>query len=189
MQTNKVAAIYAQSLLELGTEEKILESLKQELEDIKELFSGNPDLELIYQAPVFNKSVKQELIDKIFGSFVSKTPLGFLKVLIRKNRETFFADIVNHFSALVDKSQNRLHVQVTTAKPLDPSSIASIEGSVAAKSGKKPIISNVIDESILGGLVIQINDTVADFSITKELELLREKIISSKLRSEEIYEN
>jgi F0F1-type ATP synthase delta subunit len=46
-----------------------------------------------------------------------------------------------------------------------------------------------VDKTLLGGLVVQINDVVADFSIAKELKQIRERIISHRVRSEEIYEN
>jgi len=46
-----------------------------------------------------------------------------------------------------------------------------------------------VDEAIIGGIVIKIGDLVIDGSLAKDLKNIREKLLSSKVRSEAAYED
>jgi len=57
------------------------------------------------------------------------------------------------------------------------------------KLGKEIIITEQVDESILGGIIIKINDLVIDGSLAKGLKNIRRNLLNSKVRSEMAYED
>ncbi len=189
MRTNKVAVVYAESLLTLGQEQDSLELFREEFSEVQRVFAEFPKLTDIYSSPQMNKKEKLSLVEKVFKGRINKNVLNFLKILIQKDRTSILDEIIYEYNGLLDKLQNKIHVYVKTAVPLEKAAISQLEKSLSSSSGMSPVIHNEVNSSILGGLIIQINDTVADKSVARELELLREKIITSNLRSEEIYEN
>ena len=115
--------------------------------------------------------------------------MGFLKVLIENDRQAFIEDI--HFSILklIDNENNRQRVRVRSSIKLDDSSLDSIKSILSEKLGSEIQIEEVLDESIMGGLVIEIGDTVIDGSVATSLKKMKEKILKSNAVSGVAYED
>jgi F-type H+-transporting ATPase subunit delta len=60
---------------------------------------------------------------------------------------------------------------------------------VGKKLNKEIIITEQVDESILGGIIIKIGDLVIDGSLAKGLKNIRRNLLNSKVRSEMAYED
>ena len=65
---------------------------------------------------------------------------------------------------------------VKAAKPLTSSARDKITSQLKEKFGFTPIIQEEIDESLLGGIVIQVGDTVYDSSLRTRMKQLRESL-------------
>jgi F-type H+-transporting ATPase subunit delta len=189
MRKNKVATVYAQSLLNIGKEKNSLDSLKEELEAVSSVFSEFPEFNSAFSSPRVTQRNKVTLLENVFKGKISPVVLNFLKILVRKRREDQFENIRFVYNDLMDEAMNRIHVYVKTAVEPDNNFLPKIKEIINKKSGKTAIVHLELAPAIIGGAVIQIADIVADFSVSRELESLREKIISCKLKSEEIYEN
>lgn len=189
MQQNKVATVYAQSLLEIGKERNTLGAIKEDLEAAGTVFKEFSEFENAFLSPRISQRNKISAINNVFKDRIQGVVLNFLKILIRKKREDQFENIQLAYNELLDEALNRIHVAVKTAIEPDNDFLPRIEKIISQKSGKEAVVHLETDPKILGGAVIQIADVVADLSVSRELELLKEKIISCELRSEEVYEN
>ncbi len=70
--------------------------------------------------------------------------------------------------------------EVKTVVPLTPDLTADLQKKLSRLTGKNVLLKMLIDESILGGMVIRMGDKVLDFSICSRLDKLREKFVSDK---------
>jgi len=185
---NEVARVYASALLDIGQERKILSQLEEELGFIAKLLDDR-DLVLFFSAPGVTKDSKKAFGDRIFKGELSEISVNFLKTLIDNNRQLSIKDIHEALIELIDELNNRQRVQVVSSSSLTAEAAKKIKDALEKKFNKEIIIEEVVDETIIGGIVIKIGDLVIDGSLAKDLRNIREKLLSSKVRSEAAYED
>ena len=87
--------------------------------------------------------------------------------------------IRRRFDELWAIENERLEVTVTSAIELDPSVVESIGAEIEKKTGKTIELTSEVDESIIGGLVLQVGNRVLDASIRNRLEKLRKEVVAA----------
>ncbi len=80
------------------------------------------------------------------------------------------------FDELWDQANERLEVTVTSAIELDPSVVESIGAEIERKTGKTIELNSEVDDSIIGGLVLQVGNRVLDASVRSRLDKLRREV-------------
>jgi F-type H+-transporting ATPase subunit delta len=186
---NEVARVYASALLDIGQERKILSQLEEELGFVAKLLDDDRDLVLFFNAPGVTKDSKKAFVDRIFNGQLSEISINFLKILIDNNRQLSIRDIHLALIEFIDELNNRQRVQVVASTGLSAEATKKIKDALEKKFSKEIIIEEVVDEAIIGGIVIKIGDLVIDGSLAKDLKNIREKLLSSKVRSEAAYED
>ncbi len=70
--------------------------------------------------------------------------------------------------------QNQTKAVVITAYPLTPDELVKIKASVPLLKGLE--VENVVDKTIIGGMIIQHRSSLIDLSLKSRLEKLRQSI-------------
>lgn len=189
MASNEVANVYAGALLDLAQSKDAVSQMEEELAFVAELASSDRDLMLYLNSPGISSDSKKAFIDKAFSGELSEIIVNFLKVLIDNDRQSEIPSINESMVDLIDDINNRQRVSLISSSKLDDGLKNKIIKALEDKLQKSVIIDEIVDESILGGIVIKIDDLVIDGSLVKDLKKLREKLINSKVRSEVAYED
>jgi len=105
-------------------------------------------------------------IDRIVRRIVEKYPAQ-AKSLLRQN--ALDAELKDDFFT------------VTSARELSKKQKTIIEGVIQKKTGKKPSLTYLINEDLLGGVVIRRGETVIDNSLRNRVNQLTEFIKQTKL--------
>ena len=152
--------------------------VQKELGFILNTVNENRDLKEFIQNPVISKKDKKEVLDKIFNGKVSASLLNFLFLLCENNRLNILDDIFSSFVLEINKMENTVDAIITSAVPLDDAQkerlISKLQNKIKTDKGNIKVNPEFqIDEAILGGIVVKINDTVIDLSIRKKFENLR----------------
>ncbi len=189
MADKEIAKIYAGALLDVGLENKILPRVEEELGSFSELISKEKEFMVFLNAPVISRDKKKELIEKLFSGKFCQQMLNFIKVLIDNDRQSLTPYIHSYLVDLIDQKNNRQKVYITTSAKLEPGVLKEIERSIGNKLKKDVIIEESVDNSILGGIVIRIDDTLIDGSIAKDLNIMRAKLIETKVGGATAYED
>lgn len=172
MRDIKVASRYAKSLLKLAIEVKSLEEIYADMQLIHQVCNENRELVLLLKSPIIKQDKKQAILDAIFGEKLSKTSATFMKLIISKKRGRILSDIAASF---IDSYKNYKHIktaQVTSAVVLSKTQKENII--TILKSGSKDNTNTyelieVVDESIIGGLIVRVGDKQIDESIKRKL--------------------
>jgi len=186
---NDIARVYALSLVEVGREKKILPELEEEMKFLAELFEGDRDVRQYFVSPQFSKDSKREFVKKVFGGKFSENIINLLNVLIENGRQEFISDVHQAMMMLIDEAQNKMHVSIKTTAPLDGALKEKIVTLLSKKFNKEIVLEESVDESIMGGIIIKIGDTVIDGSLVKDLKNIRKNLLFSKVRSGAAYED
>ena len=75
-------------------------------------------------------------------------------------------------------------IEIVSAVPLDEERIKKIRKIIFDKTGVDARIKKLVDNRIIGGLIIRINDVLIDFSVRSQLEVLRKNLKTIQLKVE-----
>ncbi|MEO7001456.1 MAG: ATP synthase F1 subunit delta, partial [Ktedonobacterales bacterium] len=102
--------------------------------------------------------------------------LKFALLLAKRNLVGLAPRVREEFDRLYDDYRGQAQAQVTTAMPLDDEMRVRIAADLQAITGKRIILQERLDPSILGGVIARVGDTLVDGSVRRKLQLLREQI-------------
>jgi F-type H+-transporting ATPase subunit delta len=108
---------------------------------------------------------------------VSPAVAGFMKVLVQTRNIRLLDEIVSAYSKLLDVLAGRLRATVEATGELTGDVLGEIKSKLDAMTGKDVVITAIINEELIGGLIIRMENTIMDGSLDTQLDLLKEKIL------------
>jgi len=173
MSTTRIAARYAKPLLELAQEKKVLEKVKADIDNFSSLCESNKDLVLTLKSPIIAHQKKAAILAKMFDGKVNEITSKFFQVVTSKNRENLLPEVAKEFVRQYNETMGYQEAVVTTTIALDAITKKAFEKIVADVSGKKPMIVEKIDASLVGGYLIKMGDRQIDESMSGKLRELK----------------
>ena len=108
--------------------------------------------------------------------------MGLMVSVVEKGRQTDFVAIFEEFIRTVKEFKNIGLAYITSAIELDDEKKKQIEARLLETSKyEKMELEFLVDESIIGGLIIRINDRVLDSSISKRLYNIKRELLNIRL--------
>jgi len=173
MKATRLKSRYAKSLLSLVVEKNMLEEALSDMKHIKKVCSANKDLTLLLKSPVVKTDKKLSILNEIFSKQISKLTLSFITIITTKKREMHLEGIAESFVSQYKKHNNIESVTLTTANPVDEPTKKEILNYLSSLGSKDIELSEVVDEDILGGLVLRMGDKQLDASVIKNIKELK----------------
>jgi len=167
---------YAQAIFELALENDQVGQWAEDLALVADVFQDAQFGSLLKHADVPAAEKLQAT-----GAVLAKVnPLirNTVDLLVSKGMVDAIPDACVAYTALLDQHLGRQRVEVTSAVQLDNTEIERITGFVTNLVQREVAITTRVDESILGGVVIQIGDRLLDGSTQARLNRMREQLHS-----------
>lgn len=177
-----LARTYAEALLGAAENQNVAEPTLDELDElIDDVWTRHPDFAVLLGSPALSLADKDRILADAFDANASPLVARLLHVLNARGRLGILPAVVREARALWDRRQNRRHVWVTSAVPLDDDQINALRDRVAPLIRATPVLHFRVDESIVGGLLIQVDDYLYDASVrSRYLERFRRRLIEQK---------
>ncbi len=177
-----VSETYGDALFGLGLEKGLVDSLMAEIEEMREILSGNPDFSRLMNHPDIGRDDKLGILSKVFEGRLSDTLFGFIRVLVVKGRYGAIDDIFTYYTDRY-KEYHRIGVAyVTSAVELTEGQREKIEKRLLETTDfAKMEMHFSVDTGLIGGLVIRIGDRVVDSSIRSRLDGLQRQLMKVQL--------
>ena len=177
-----VGATYGEALFELAVEEGREEELMNEVILLRELLSENPDFEKLMNHPKVLKEDKLEVLEAVFKGRVSEELVGFLHLIVSKDRYGEIDSILDYFIDEVKQVKGIGVAYVATALDLSEAKKKEVEQKLlSTTSFTRMEMHYQVDESLIGGMVIRIGDRVVDSSIRSKLSGLERELLKVQL--------
>ncbi|MCD6012217.1 MAG: synthase delta chain [Flavipsychrobacter sp.] len=185
MHNPRLATRYAKSLLDLAVERNSVDAVLSDMQLLNEICAQSRDFEVMLRSPVIHGDKKINVINEILkGRNVNELSYAFIKLLATKGREANLPEIAEAFITQYNTLRNIRIVKLTTATPVAESLKASIQAKVATYMPKDTInMKTGVDESLIGGFVLEVDDQLFDASVKKSLNEIRSKIIDHTYES------
>lgn len=174
-----LADVYAGALFDLAIEaggQERAEKVLGELEDVLELARSDASFGEFLASRVLAKGARGESLRKIFEGKLGDLTLRFLLLLNQKGRLGHLSPIVGALDRRVQEAFGRVEVDVYTAAPISPEQLGGIREKLKNALGKEAIVHPYVDESLIGGMRLQIGDRLIDASVRARLRGLRERM-------------
>ncbi len=176
-----LALTYAHSLFSLAEDEGLTEKIREEIVSISGILSENPDYEKLLDSPSIPVSKRFELIDEAFASYMEYV-VNLIKILCEKRRINIFRDCVKEYDKLYYEKLGIKRVTAITATALTDELREKLFQKLEKEWGKKIELTEKVDPSILGGIVLRTDNSQTDASVRTKLEKLRVQIASNDFR-------
>ena len=165
---------YAQAIFELAVENEQLEQWDQDLRLAADVL-GDAEFALFLKHAEVPLERKTAAIDEVLSE---AHPLvrNLVALLVNRGGVDAMRDVQEGYSHLLDERLGRQRVEVTTAVPLEDAELERITNFVAQLVGREVVLSTQVDDTILGGLIIQIGDRLLDGSTNSALERMRQTV-------------
>jgi F-type H+-transporting ATPase subunit delta len=83
------------------------------------------------------------------------------------------------FRERLHKRQGVVRATVTTAAPLAADKVAALTARLSELAGRQVTLQTQVNPAIIGGVVTQIDSTVYDGSVTRQLARMRQKLVEN----------
>jgi F-type H+-transporting ATPase subunit delta len=165
---------YAQAIFELAEQHEQLEPWDQELRLAADVL-GDEEFGLFLRHAEVPLERKITAIDEVLSE-THPMVRNLVALIVSRGGVDAMRDVQEAYTRLLDERLGRQRVEVTAAVPLEPAELDRITDLVGRMVGKEVVVSALVDESILGGLIIQIGDQLLDGSASSALERLRRTV-------------
>ncbi len=171
----EIAQVYARALFQVAKERDILDQIHDELTQFSDALSENRQLQVFFFSPYFSTEEKKEGLKKAVTG-ADPAFMNFLEALIERHRMPAIFRIRDRYQDMWEDERNLLPVEVTSAVPLDKSTVGSIGTRIGEQTKRTVELSSKVDPDILGGIVLRVGNVVLDASIRNRLEQLRKQV-------------
>ena len=174
----EIARVYSEALFDVAKDKDELDEVQQQLGEFADAVAEDRDLQVFFFSPYFSSAEKRDGIEKAISGGNPEL-VNFLEMLAEKHRMPALFRIRKRFDELWAVENERLEVTVTSAIELDSAVVESIGAEIEKKTGKTIELKGEVDDSIIGGLVLQVGNRVFDASIRNRLDQLRREVASA----------
>jgi len=171
---------YSLALFELAEENNLLSQIEDQSLSMLNLINQSNDFYNLIKDPTIN----QEDLSKVINIIVEKNKFdtlfkNFLNFLIQKRRFFFIESILESFIETCSIKRGELKAELKSAKNLSSDEITKITELLTKNFSSKIKLNYKHDESLIGGLVVQVGSTMVDTSIKNKLQQIENRMIEA----------
>ena len=182
MHDVRVAKRYAKALFETAQENRVIESVEDDLGGIVSLLVNNAQFRSMLLSPEVSRDEKLKLVDKLFSDRITALTLEALRLMIEKNRENEVEWVQREYVSLRREFENKLFVIITTAEKLDDDQRQRLLSKLESITGKRLEAEYRIDPHLIGGISVAYENYVLNGSLRGELHRLRDRLLHDVLK-------
>ncbi|KAG0264449.1 ATP synthase F0 subcomplex subunit OSCP atp5 [Mortierella polycephala] len=170
---------YATALYTAAAKKQALESVETDLKQVKRVVEKDTKLREFLENPTINRLEKKSGVQQMLstGKYNDLTK-NFFDALAENGRLYDTVKIINSYGSLMNAYRGEVQVTITSAKELEAKEINKVKGFLAKSafvtSKQTLVVSNKIDPSILGGLVVEFGDQTIDLSVSSKVNKLNQ---------------
>ena len=178
MSGYRVASRYAKSVFDLAMETKLVDKVYNDMLLVEQVCNENRPLVTLLKNPIVRYDYKLNVLTKVFQEHINELTLKFFNLICRKNRAEIIPDTSKVFVTLYHEYKGIIRADVTSAVKLSAAIQKDFEEIVSNATGKKVELDTKVDESLIGGYILQVGDNMIDNSLKNKINKLRRALKS-----------
>ena len=171
---------YSLALFELANESNIINSIEKNSNAFLNIILNNKDFNNLIKDPTISRDILINIINELSENYKLEVLFkNFLNFLITKRRFFYIEKILKSFNEICSEKRGELKAEIKSAKVLSQEEINKITEELSYSFKSKIKLNYNYDQSLIGGLVVQIGSTMIDTSIKNKLQQIENKMIEA----------
>ena len=180
MQNPRLAGRYAKSIIDLAVEKDQLDVVYKDMLFLQSICKSSREFVSLLKSPIISGEKKQQILDVVTKDKVGVLTASFNELMVKKGREESLPEIVNAFIDMYNGIKGIHKVKLTTAQPVSEELKQSIVDKFTATTPMQHIeMEAVVNESLIGGFVLEFNNTLVDASILRDLKDIKKQFLDN----------
>lgn len=178
---DKAEKVYGEAFFELCEEQgdAVMKDILAELTALDGIFNENPEFIKLMSTPTVAVEEKIALVEEMGkAGGISELTTNLLCLLAEKNRFGCFSGIIKYYRAEYNERFKLADITVTSAQPLTDALREQIAAKMSQIIGKTVTITEKVDDSLIGGVIIDYGSRRYDGSVKSRLNALKNELAS-----------
>lgn len=168
-----VSQKYAEALFHVAAKQGTLETLTSDFYQVTKAIADVENFIEFMDNPKITKTIRTATVEEAFGQ-IDGLLFNLLRILSDKKHMSLIEEIHEEFLILYDKSHNQARATVESVYKLSTEELDQLGQVFIDKTGyEKLLITNEINEDLIGGVRVLIGSKVYDGSVKNQLEGIR----------------
>ena len=176
-KVNDVSNEYSIALFDLAKEHNEIELVYENLKILVNSIKENNEFLKVMSSYELTNDDKKKIIKDILNLNEENYFLYFLYVLIDNNRFDQLGNILSSYYNIILRLNNQMEVTVYTKYSLTKEQKTSLINRLEKDFKHKIILTEVVDNTLRGGIKLVTNDLVYDYTIDGQLNELKDKLM------------
>ena len=191
MNTGIIASRYATALLKLVDETGGGEAVMRQVQMIRKALETVPDLRrAVADRTAVSPSQKVSLIEAVVAHDGGNESLApelrkLVQLLVKNGRIGDISLVLSSFETEYYRSRGIVRGFLKLSHPKDSATEElenKIKELIESKTGKSLLLVTEVDESLIGGFVLEVEDRLLDASVSHQLEMIQRQFVEKNRR-------
>ncbi len=180
MENPRLAGRYAKSVFDLAIEKDQLDVVYKDMVYLQSICKSSREFVSLLKSPIIKGDKKQQILDVVTKDKVSVLTASFNELMVKKGREESLPEIVNAFIDMYNGIKGIHKVKLTTAQPVSEELKQRIVDKFTTTTSLQHIeLEAAVNESLVGGFVLEFNNTLVDASILRDLKDIKKQFMDN----------
>ena len=185
MSTNKsfsteTSERYSRALYEVSKEAGNLEKTEADVKNFINLFESSSEIKNFIQNPTHVIETQNKVLNILSEKLdFTKNLKNFLLLLVKKKRIFFVKKITNNFLKLCSKNRGEIKASLISSKELSSNELENIGKELSTSMGSTIKFDYKVDQSLIGGLKLQLGSFMIDTSIKNKLKKYEQRMLEN----------
>lgn len=182
MDQSKINIRYARAFFSLAKDKGLLSALREDAALITNVCETSNDFILLIESPVVKTSQKVKAITSIFAGKINVLSLNFLVLITENNRAKNIPDIFRSLEAIYLHESGVKTAVLTTASAMNELLMEQVRQKLEKEFSAKVELTQKVNDELIGGFVLRIDDKQYDASVSTHLKKIREQLLQTELK-------
>ncbi|KOB77814.1 H+ transporting ATP synthase O subunit isoform 1 [Operophtera brumata] len=167
---------YVSALYSAASQMKQLDEVEKHLRELRKILLKPKIIDFIESSLIPRAGKSKLLLEVGKAAGMPDAASNFLALVAENGRLKMLRKMINMFLAVMVAHRNEALCEVITAKPLDESTRKSLMDALGkfVKEGKKITLTEKVDPTIIGGMIVGVEDKHMDMSIARKIQTYTE---------------
>jgi len=166
---------YATALFDISQEGGLLDDYLEQALLVRDNIASD-DAQRVLTHPRISSEEKFAFLQKAFEENVHQDLLGFMRLVITKNRTAFLLPALDRLIEMIKTHKRQTAARVVSAVPLTDAQAEKLTATLSKKLGKQVDVTVLVDPSVIAGISIQADGYFLDRTVRAMLKDMKETL-------------
>lgn len=172
-----IAKRYAVALFELTHDQGTDANTLAELTAIRDILVQNPEFTKALLSLRIDEAAKRNMLATL-SEGTSQVVANLIQMTYDYRRIQNLPAIITKYEELVNEAAGVVNAEVQTAVPLSDEQVTRLKEQLVQRYQANEVrLTQIVDEDLLGGVIVKANDQILDGSLATKLAAIRQSII------------